>query len=136
MAEFINADQQTVEVNGNVLFDETVVQPCPRVRHRRGSGVFTFKGGKYIVSFYGNVALPTGAALDPVALAISINGEAVQGGIMRGTPIAVESFFNVSNSIEIDVPCNCCYNVSVRNIGTGPLLVEDANLITIREVQS
>ena len=135
MAEFINPTTQTVEVNANVLFTETVVSPCPKVRHRKGSGVFTFKGGRYIVTFYANIAVPAGETPEAVALAISINGEAVQGGIMRGAPIATDSFFNVSNAVEIDVPCNCCYNVSVKNISEIPLTVDNANLITIREVQ-
>lgn len=134
MAEFINSELQTVEVNANVLFDETVIQPCPKVRHRKGSGVFTFKGGRYIVYFYGNVAIPTGETIGPVELAIAINGEAAEGSIMRGAPIAVESFFNVSTAIEVDVPCNCCYSISVRNISDIPVEVNDANLIVIREV--
>ena len=135
MAEFINPITQTVEPNANVLFTETVICPCPKVRHRKGSGVFTFKGGRYVISFYGNIAVPEGETPEAVALAISINGEAVQGGIMRGAPVTAEAFFNVSSAVEIDVPCNCCYNVSVKNISAIPLDVDNANLVTIREVQ-
>lgn len=136
MAEFINALPQTVEVNSNVLFTDTVVEPCCKVRHRTGSGIFTLKGGRYMVAFNGNVAIPTGETVGAITLALALNGEAIQGGIMIVTPAAVEEFFNVSALIYIDVPCNCCYTLSVRNIGATPITVDDANLVTIREVQS
>ena len=135
MAEFINPIPQTVEVNVNVLFTETVVCPCPKVRHRQGSGIFTLKGGRYLVSFDGNVAIPTGETVGPITLALALNGEALQGGTMVVTPAAVEEFFNVSKTIYVDVPCNCCYTLSVRNIGDTPITVDDANIVTIREVQ-
>lgn len=135
MAEFISALPQTVEVNANVLFSDTVVAPCPKVRHREGSGIFTLKGGRYYVSFDANVAIPTGETVGAITLALALNGEALQGGTMVVTPAAVEEFFNVSRFMEIDVPCNCCYTLSVRNIGATPVTVDDANLVTIREVQ-
>lgn len=135
MAEFINPIPQTVEINGNVLFIDTVVEPCCKVRHRRGSGIFTLKGGRYLVSFNGNVAIPTGETVGPVTLALALNGEALQGSIMIVTPAAVEEFFNVSAFAYVDVPCNCCYTLSVKNIGATPITVDDANIVTIREVQ-
>lgn len=52
---------------------------------------------------------------------------------MTVTPAAVGDLFNVSRMIEIDVPCNCCYTLSVRNVGTTPVTVEGANIITIKE---
>lgn len=135
MAEFINPIPQTVEINGNVVFIDTVVEPCCKVRHRNGSGIFTLKGGRYLVSFDGNVAIPTGETVGPITLALALNGEALQGGIMVVTPAAVEEFFNVSKLIYVDVPCNCCYTLSVKNIGATPITVDDANIVTIREVQ-
>lgn len=135
MAEFINPIPQTVAINNNVLFTDTVVSPCPKVRHREGSGIFTLKGGRYLVSFNGNVAIPTGETVGAITLAIALNGEALQGGIMIVTPAAVEEFQNVSAMIYVDVPCNCCYTLSVKNIGATPITVDDANLVTIREVQ-
>ena len=127
MAEFINPLPQTVEVNGNVLFTETPVEPCCKVRHRRGSGIFTLKGGRYFVLFDANVAIPTGETVGPITLALALNGEAIQGATMVVTPAAVEELFNVSKGIYIDVPCNCCYTLSVRNIGATPVTVDDAN---------
>lgn len=135
MAEFINPIPQTVEANANVLFTDTVVCPCPKVRHREGSGIFTLKGGRYLVMFSGNVAIPTGGTVGAITLAIALNGEALQGGIMITTPAAVEEFSNVSSMVYVDVPCNCCYTLSVKNIGATAITVDDANIVTIREVQ-
>lgn len=134
MAEFINPLPQTVAVNSNVLFADTVVEPCQKVRHRRGSGIFTLKGGRYLVSFGGNIAVPTGETVGAISLALALNGEALQGSLMTVTPAAVGEFFNVFSMIYIDVPCNCCYTLSVKNISTIPVDVDDANLVTIREV--
>lgn len=133
MAEFVNAIPQTVETNANVLFTDTIVPPCNMVRHRNGSGIFTLKGGRYLVSFNGNIAVPTGETVGPVSLALALNGEALQGGIMVVTPAAVEEFFNVSATVYVDVPCNCCYTLSVKNIDDTPVTVDDANLVMIRE---
>lgn len=132
MAEFINPIPQTVEVNGNVLFTDTVVEPCCKVRHRRGSGIFTLKGGRYLVLFSANVSVPDPAE---ISLALALNGEALQGGIMTVTPTAADALFNVSTMAYVDVPCNCCYTLSVKNISAAAITVDDANLVTIREVQ-
>ena len=134
MAEFISPIPQTVEVNANVLFTSTIIEPCPKVRHREGSGIFTLKGGRYIVSFNGNVAIPTGSALGQATLAVSLNGEAIQGGIMTVRPTGNDLFFNVSRLLEVEVPCNCCYTLSVKNISAVPVTVDDANLVSFKEI--
>lgn len=135
MAEFVTATTQTVEPNANVLFTDTVVEPCCKVRHRKGSGIFTLKGGRYLVSFDANIAIPTGETLGQATLALSLNGEPLPGGTMTVRPTGADLFFNVSKALEIDVPCNCCYTLSVRNISPVDVDVDDANLITQREVQ-
>ena len=134
MAEFVNALPQTVGVNENVLFSDTVIEPCCKVRHREGSGIFTLKGGRYLVSFNGNIAIPTGSALGQATLAVSLNGETLQGGVMTARPTGNDLFFNVSAFLEVEVPCNCCYTLSVRNTSAVPLTVDDANLVTIKEI--
>lgn len=132
MAEFVTPIPQTVEVNGNVLFSDTVVEPCCKVRHRKGSGIFTLKGGRYIVNFDGNISIPADETAETISLAIAINGEAIQGGRMEYTPGVVERFGNVSKLVQIDVPCNCCYTLSVKSTSAIPIIVDDANLVTIR----
>lgn len=132
MAEFINSVNQTVAVGSNVLFDTTTVPPCPVVTHREGSGLFNIKGGhKFIVAFSANLAGAT--AETEVDLAVAINGEPVPYTTVASTPAVAGLFNAVSVVTEIVTPCNCCTQISIRNIGTTPVTVASANLVLVRE---
>jgi hypothetical protein len=48
------------------------------------------------------------------------------------TPAAVEEFFNVFGAIYIDIPRGCCSQISVRNVSTQTINVQNANLIVER----
>jgi len=106
--------------------------------HRTGSGLVTLKGNttqcraRYRVSFGGNIAIPTGGTVEAISLAIAIEGEAVPSTTMIVTPAAVEEFFNVFSAVFFDVPRNCCMTVSVKNISTQAVDVQNANLIVER----
>jgi hypothetical protein len=122
--EIIANALQTVGVNQNVLFTDTVVCGNCSMNHRDGSGLVSIKGNtnqcraRYRVSFGGNIAIPTGGTVEAISLAIAIEGEAVPSTTMIVTPAAVEEFFNVFSAIFLDVPRECCMTVSVRNIST------------------
>lgn len=132
MAEFINSTNQTVAVGSNVLFDTTVIEPCSIVSHRKGSGLFNIKGGhKFIVGFSANLAGAT--AETELDLAIAVNGEPLPFTTMASTPAVANLFDNVSIITEIETPCNCCTQISIRNIGTTPVTVATANLVLFRE---
>lgn len=136
--EIIANALQTVEVNQNVLFTDTVVCGNCSMNHRDGSGLVSIKGNtnqcraRYRVSFGGNIAIPTGGTVEAISLAIAIEGEAVPSTTMIVTPAAVEEFFNVFSAIFLDVPRECCMTVSVRNISTQAIEVQNANLIIER----
>ena len=51
---------------------------------------------------------------------------------MISTPIDVENYNNVSADIYIDVPIGCCTQLSVQNVGTIPVSVQNANFIVER----
>lgn len=129
---------QTVEVNQNVQFTETPVRGNCSIFHRDGSGLITLRGitnqcrARFKVTFSANVALPAGATVAPITLAIAINGEQVASTVMVSTPAAAEEFNNISTSVFLDVPAGCCYSISVRNIGDEDADVENANLIVER----
>lgn len=129
---------QTVNENQNVLFTDTIVNGNCSITHREGSGLVGLKGltgqcrARYKVTFGGNVAIPTGGAVDAISLAIAIDGESVATTTMIVTPVAVEDYFNVFSAIYIDVPRGCCSTVSVRNLSTQPIEVQNANLIIER----
>ena len=78
------------------------------------------------------VSVPTGETVGPVSLAIAINGEPVLSSTMIATPAAVDQYQNVYGSVYIDVANGCCMNISVQNISTIPVEVQNANLIVER----
>lgn len=129
---------QTVPAATNVIFTDTIASGNCSIMHREGSGLVTLRGltdqcrARFRVSFGGNIAIPTGGTVEPISLAIAVNGEAVATTTMISTPAAVEEFNNVFSAIFLDVPRNCCSQVSVRNISTQPIEVQNANLIVER----
>lgn len=129
---------QTVAASQNVLFTDTAVKGNCSILHREGSGLVTLRGigdqcrARFKVSFSANVAIPTGGTVGPISLAIAINGEGVGPTTMISTPAAVEEFNNVATGIYIDVPVNCCYTISVTNLTTTAISVQNANLIVER----
>ena len=136
--EIIANALQTVPANQNVYFTDTVICGNCSITHRDDSGLITLRGltnqcrARYRVSFGGNIALPTGGTPGPISLAIAIDGEPVRSTTMTVTPAAVEEFFNVYSSLYIDVPRGCCVTISVNNISTVPVDVQNANLIVDR----
>ena len=129
---------QTVQANQNVYFSDTVVCGGCSISHRDGSGLVQIKGNtnqcraRYKISFGGNIAIPTGGTVAPISLAIALDGEGMQSTTMIATPAAVEQYWNVFSAIFVDVPRGCCMSVSVKNIGTDPVDVQNANLIVER----
>lgn len=136
--EIIANALQTVPANQNVYFTDTVVCGNCSMTHRDDSGLITLRGltnqcrARFRVSFGGNIGLPADGTVGPISLAIAIDGEAVRATTMTVTPAAVEEFFNVYASVFVDVPRGCCITVSVRNITTDDVDVQNANLIVER----
>ena len=129
---------QTVELNQNVLFTDTAVCGSCSILHRDGSGLVTLRGitnqcrARFKAFFSGNIAIPADGTVEPISLALSINGEPVASTTMIQTPAAVEEFANVASAVYIDVPAGCCVSISVRNISTQAIDVQNANLIIER----
>lgn len=129
---------QTIEANQNVLFTETAVCGNSSIIHRNGSGLVTLRGltnqcrARFKVFFSGNIALPADGTVEPISLAISVDGEPVATTTAIVTPAAVEQFFNVATAVFLNVPANCCVQVAVRNTSTQAIDVQNANLIVER----
>ena len=132
-----NAIQEVAE-NQNVIFTDTVVRGNCSIVHRDDSGLVSLRGitnqcrARYKVSFGANIAIPTGGTVEPISLALAINGEAVATTTMISSPAAVEEFNNVFSSVFLDVPRACCYQVSVKNLSTQAIDVQNANLMVER----
>lgn len=137
--EIIANAVQTVSANQNVYFTDTIICGNASIGHRDDSGLVTLRGvtnqcrARFMVTFGGNIAVPTDGTVGPISLAIAINGEAVPATTMIVTPAAVEQYFNVKSSVFIDVPRGCCLNVSVTNTSDEAINVQNANLIITRE---
>ena len=136
--EIIANALQTVQANQNVYFTDTVTCGNCAITHRDDSGLVTLRGltnqcrARFKVSFGGNIALPAEGTVEPISLALAIDGEPVGATTMIATPAAVEQFWNVFSAVFVDVPRGCCVTVSVKNISTQAVDVQNANLIVER----
>lgn len=136
--EITNIALQTVEENQNVLFTETPICPTRGIIHREGSGIVRVSGNspqgraRYLVSFSGNIQIPTGGTVGEISIAIAIDGEPLASTQMIVTPAAVENLFNVSSQAYIDVSCGCCATISVQNTSSQAIEVQNSNLIVVR----
>ena len=136
-AEYSYVPVQTVDVDDNVLFMDGD-RACRKgyISHRTGSGIFFLKGATngckavYRATFDGNIAIATGGTVEPISVALTINGEALGNATATVTPAAIGDFFNVSITTFIDIPCGCCVTVSVENVSaTTAIDVTNANII-------
>ena len=136
--EIIANALQTVELNQNVVFTDTMVCGNNSIIHRAGSGQITMRGitnqcrARFRATFNGNIAIPAAGTVGEISLAIAVDGEAIGPATMIVTPAAVEEFWNVASSVFIDVPACCCASVSVRNTSDQAIDVQNANLIVER----
>ena len=137
MAEFTYNPIQTVQPNQQVLLNTTIGCSKGYVLHREGSGIVTLRGivnnpnacfARYQVTFNGNIALPADAeAVQPISLAIAIDGEPILTSNAIFTPIVAGDFGNVTSTAIITVPRGCCFNVAVENTSAIPATPAGAN---------
>lgn len=118
MARYITSTDQNVSLNGTIPFDIVSI-PC-----NKGdvipvtTGVLTLRGNtsnrfaRYLVTLQGNIAIPEGGAVTPIAVGITIGGVLVPDSVAIITPAAAEQYNHVNTSIPITVPCGCCLSVS------------------------
>lgn len=139
MSEFTANALQTVLQGEDVAFTETPVCGTKCIVHRQGSGVVKLRGitnqrkARFLVSYSGNIQIPTGGTVEAISLAIAIDGEPLQSTRMIVTPAAVENLFNVSAQAYVDVPCGCCSTIAVQNTSGQTIEVQNSNLIVVRE---
>ena len=126
MAEYLTRDSiESVALNAPISFIDSIRCPRGYVIHSTGSGIFTLRGivnnpsacfARYEVEFTGNIAIPTGGDVTPIATAITVQGEERQGSRAIFTPAAVEEYGNVTSRAVIDVPRGCCFTVAVEYV--------------------
>lgn len=126
MSEYLTRDAvESVALNTAIPFVDSI--PCTRgyVWHQSGTGIFVLRGivnnpcasfARYEVEFTGNIAIPTGGAVTPIATAIVVSGESRVGSRSIFPPAAVDTYGNVTSRATIDVPKGCCFTVSVEYV--------------------
>lgn len=126
MAEFLSRDGiETVALNQPIPFIDSI--PCNKgyIYHQSGTGIIILRGivnnptayfARYNIVFTGNVAIPTGGAITPVATAIVVSGESRDGSRSIYSPTVVDSYGSVTSRATIDVPRGCCFTVSVEYV--------------------
>ena len=148
MAEYLANAVQNVAVNAPVIFTASI--PCTRgyVYHEDETGVFILRGitnncfARYQVTFNGNVAIPDGGDITPVAIAITVQGEPRLTSRAIYTPQAVDEYGNLTSTAIITVPRGCCMTVAIDYVDATtddpavtptPLIeVQNANLTITR----
>ena len=148
-SEYIANAVQEIALNAPAIFTASI--PCRKgyVYHESGQGIFILRGitngqcfATYQVTFNGNIALPDGAAaVTPIAVAISVQGEPRLTSRAIFTPADVEEYGNVTSTAIIKVPRGCCFSVSVESVPatTDPtvtpapvIVLQNANLVIDR----
>lgn len=140
--EFLYNAEQSVSLNAPILFRSSI--PCNRgyVYHENETGNFILRGitgnqcnrfAMYQVTFNGNIAVPTGGTVGPIAVALTVNGEPRLVSRAIFTPAAVDQFGNVTSTAIIKVPKGCCFSLSVESVpATEDPEVVPAPVITVQ----
>ena len=147
-AEYLANAVQEVSLNAPILFSASI--PCTKgyVYHEDETGIFILRGitcnqcfATYQVTFNGNIAIPEGGTVTPIAVAITINGEPRVTSRAIFSPAAVEEYGNVTSTAIIKVPKGCCFSLAVEHVAatTDPTVtpapvieVQNANLVINR----
>ena len=123
--EYLANQIQTVALNSPVVFYDSI--PCRggRIYHEDGTGVFQLRGlnkcncnstTDYQVTFNGNVAIPSGGTVGPIAIAVTIGGEPIDSSRAIITPAAVDEYNNVTVTKIIKIPWGCCQSLSIEYV--------------------
>jgi hypothetical protein len=147
MAEYLANAVQEIPLNSPAVFTASI--PCRKgyIYHEDETGIFILRGitnqcfATYQVTFNGNIAIPTGGAVTPIAVALTVNGEPRVTSRAIITPAAVEEYGNVTSTAIIRVPRGCCFSLSVESVPassdptvtpTPVIELQNANLVISR----
>lgn len=147
MAEYLANAVQEIPLNSPAVFTASI--PCRKgyIYHEDETGIFILRGitnqcfATYQVTFNGNIAIPTGGAVTPIAVALTVNGEPRVTSRAIFTPAAVEEYGNVTSTAIIRVPRGCCFSLSVESVPassdptvtpTPVIELQNANLVISR----
>ena len=147
-AEYLANAVQEVSLNAPAIFSASI--PCTKgyVYHEDETGIFILRGitcnqcfATYQVVFNGNIAIPEGGTVSPIAMAITVNGEPRMTSRAIFTPTAVGDYGNITSTCIIKIPKGCCFSLSVESVPAStdatvtpsPVIeLQNANLVVSR----
>jgi len=118
MASYVTTSDVLVALNGTIPFNSVSI-PCnkgnvvplvPGVLNLNGNTSNRF--ARYEVTLQGNIQIPEGGAVTPIAVGITLNGAIIPESVAIVTPAAAEDYWHVHTTAYITVPCGCCVTVS------------------------
>ena len=140
MAEYLANAVQQVSLNAPITFSASI--PCSKgyIYHEDETGIFTLRGitngqcfATYQVAFNGNIAIPEGGTVTPIAVALAISGEPRLTSRAIFTPSAAGNYGNVTCTAIVKVPRGCCFNLSVESVpATSDSTVTPAPVIEVQ----
>ena len=149
-AEYLANAVQTVALNAPIIFTASI--PCRKgyVYHEDETGILILRGivnnpnncfATYRVTYNGNVAIPDGGTVAPIAVALAVSGEPRLTSRAIYTPAAVGEYGNLTSTAIIKVPRGCCFSLAVEyvqatddpTVTPTPLIeVQNSNLVVDR----
>lgn len=122
MAKYVTSADDIVALGSTIPFDGVSI-PCNTGNViPLSTGILTLKGNtcnrfaRYDVRVQGNIQIPEGGAVTPIAIGIAINGAVIPESVAIVTPAAAEEYWHVNTSVTITVPCGCCVSVSAAYV--------------------
>lgn len=118
MASYVTTADALVALNGTIPFNYVSI-PCnkgnvvplvPGILNLNGNTSNRF--ARYEVTLQGNIQIPTGGAVTPIAIGITLNGVVIPESVAIVTPSAVEDYWHVNTTAIVTVPRGCCLTVS------------------------
>ena len=118
MASYVTGADALVALNGTIPFN-TVSIPCnkgnvvpvvPGILNLNGNTSNRFS--RYEVTLQGNIQIPEGGAVTPIAVGITLNGAVIPESVAIITPAAAEQYWHVNTTASITVPQGCCVTIS------------------------
>ena len=118
MASYVTTADALVALNGTIPFNSVSI-PCnkgnvvplvPGILNLNGNTPNRF--ARYEVTLQGNIQIPTGGAVTPIAVGIALNGTIIPESVAIVTPAAVGEYWHVNTTASVTVPCGCCLTVS------------------------
>ena len=122
MASYVTTADALVALNGAVPFNSVSI-PCnkgnvvplvPGILNLNGNTSNRF--ARYDVTFQGNIQIPTGGEVTPIAVGITLNGIVIPESVAIITPAAAEEYWHVNTTASVTVPCGCCLTISAAYV--------------------